>query len=141
MFLAYGPASRRLVADRLGEAGYPSIARTLVNRPLYYRADRDGYDDLLARMEGFPAEVSERRRQLAAAIEAAWSAAGPAPVAPRTAPAGWAEARLPNGVPAWTPPAEPEAWSEEPSPTPPELAGLAVPAGAILRHQPVGGEH
>lgn len=144
MFLGYGPASRRLVADRLRQAGYASIARTLVDRPLYYRADRDGYEDLLARTEGFPVEVSERRRELAAAIEAAWSTAGPAPVPPRTAPAshpaGWIEARLPDGVPAWTPPAEPEAWSEEPPPAPPELAGLAVPSGAILRHQSVDGE-
>lgn len=143
MFLDYGPASRRLVADRLREAGYASIARTLMDRPLYYRADRDGYEDLLSRTEDFPAEVSERRRQLAAAIDAAWSTAGHVPVPPRTAPAsppvGWTEARLPHGVPAWTSPAELEAWSEEPPP--PELAGLAVPAGAILRHQPVDGEH
>lgn len=144
MFLPYGPASRRLVADRLAEAGYPSIARALVDRPLYYRAGHGGYEDTLSRTQGFPAEVADRRRELAAAIEAAWAASGPAPVPSRTAPisppAGWTEARLPDGVPAWTRPAGRETWSEEP-PAPPELAGLAVPAGAILRHQSVAGEH
>lgn len=145
MFLAYGPASRRLVADRLAEAGYPSLARTLIDRPLYYRADHGGYEDTLARMVGFPAEVADRRRELATAIEAAWAASGSAPVASRTVrvspPAGWTEARLPDGVPAWSEPARQETWSGEPPPAQPELAGLPVPAAAVLRHQSVAGEH
>jgi len=143
MFLDFGPAARRLVAARVREAGYAGIARTLEQRPLYYRADTEGYEDLLSRI-GFPDEVAVRRAELAAAIEAAWAATGDAPVRPRDAtpspPAGWREARLPEGVAAWTPPAESMAWDEEPPAMPTELAGLPVPAGAVLRHQAVDGE-
>lgn len=143
MSLDYGPAARRLVAARLRDAGYPSIARTLDNRPLYYRADQDGYEDLLSGI-GFPDEVANRRAELAAAIEAAWAATGQAPSRPRDAPspppAGWREAKLAEGVAAWTPPAGVPAWGEEPAAMPAELAGLPVPAGAILRHEMVEGE-
>lgn len=143
MFLDFGPAARRLVATRVREAGYASIARTLEQRPLYYRADTEGYEDLLSRI-GFPDEVAVRRAELAAAIEAAWVATGDAPVRPRdaspSAPAGWREARLPDGVAAWTPPTESKAWDDEPPAMPAELEGLPVPAGAVLRHEAVDGE-
>lgn len=143
MFLDYGPAARRLVAARLRDAGYPSIARTLDNRPLYYRADQDGYEDQLSRV-GFPDEVANRRAELAAAIESAWAATGQAPSRPQDAPlsppAGWREAKLAEGVAAWTPPAGVPARDEEPPAMPAELAGLPVPAGAVLRHEVVDGE-
>lgn len=142
MFLAYGPAARRLVGARLREAGYPSIARAVEDRPLYYRARHEGYEDLLSRMS-FPKEVSDRQGELAGAIEAAWAAAGQQETRPRVAPvsppAGWQETRLPQGVAAWTAPAEAPDWDEEPPPAPPELAGLPAPAGAVLRHETVEG--
>ena len=142
MFLDYGPAAGRLVAARLQDAGYPGIARTLVDRPLYYRADNAGYEDLLSRM-AFPAEVQARRAELAASIEAAWSATDPAPpragVAAGSTPAGWLEARLPQGMAAWTAPAPSQEDDEAPA-TPPDLAGIPVPAGAVLRHETVDGE-
>ncbi len=143
MFLPYGPASRRLLAARLRDAGYSSIASTLERGPLYYRADQQGYEDQLSRMS-FPEEVAARRAELAAAIEAAWTAAGPGErrsrSAPVPAPAGWRESRLPEGLAAWRSPGEPTDWDGEPPATPPELAGLPIPAGALLRHETVEGE-
>lgn len=144
MFLTYGPGSRALVAERLRDAGYDSIARVISGRDLYYRNDRGGYEDGLSRMSDFPPEVEARRRELAAGIEAAWAAAGGDSRSARAAAAtghsdGWTEARLPAGLAPWTAPAGRDDEAEAPPPS--ELDDLPVPAAAVLRHEIVEGEH
>lgn len=144
MFLNYGPASRTLVAQRLRDAGYASIAGVISGRDLYYRTERGGYEDGLSRMGGFPTEVEARRRELAARIEAAWTAAGGGSRSARAAtaaghPDGWTEGRLPAGMTPWIAPTRPDD-DDEASPPPPELADLPVPAEAVLRHEVIDGE-
>lgn len=143
-FARHGPAARRLIIDRVRQAGYESIATAMERRATYYRQDRGGE---LAQMTDMLAPVSARRAELATAIDAAWEAGMDRAFDPRSMkpvrPAGWVETRLPAGMPPWTPPPQDDdgSYEEEPTTRLP-TGGIAppVPPYAVLRHEVIEGE-
>ncbi len=104
---SYGPASRRLVSQRASDAGYPSIADAIADRPIYYRSEY-GDSSLTGMAESLPLAVRDRQTALAPKIEAAWAAApqpeGERAMGPVVIPSVWVESRLPDGIPPWKAP-------------------------------------
>ncbi|HEY0600047.1 hypothetical protein [Brevundimonas sp.] len=138
LFQRFDPATRTIVSQRARDAGYPSIAETIATREPYYRDADSLYDGNLDEMASILTHVADRRAELRAAIDAAWTAQGgdfnsrrQAPE-PAKIPVAWIESALPAGVPTWIEP-------EEPAPaavSPVDASGLEAVEAALPEEVP-----